>query len=429
MKKWLLGWFLVCGVVLVMPSVSFADGTGDEIAELRSRLQKLEERLDRERSAGIGRGQEEKLLDEIASDLNGISIGGGATMIVQGLKDANGDGQLSRNEDVTDASYSVDLEFGKEFEQGQAFIHLETGDGAGVDDELKLFSSVNRDADDSDNAVSVTEAWYEHQPGKGPFKVAFGKLDPTSVIDNNAYANDEGAQFLGSMFRNSAVVEFPDNGLGARASYDVGEAADVALIALDGDADGEDAGDGMFVGGQLNIKPKLLGREGNYRLLAWSNGQNHARWSDTEKNKENSYGYGLSFDQELTDVLGAFVRYGWQNPKVVSNTADDFDITTAAGLEQAYSLGLQVKGSLWGRAEDVTALAFGQVFPSDEYKNQDATRKADPENHLEWYYNWHVNDNFHLSPDLQVIWNPYGGDAVNGNDTILVGGLRAQVDF
>jgi hypothetical protein len=429
MKKRLLGWFFVCGVMLGMPSVSFADGTSDEITELRSRLQRLEERLDREQSAGVDRGQEKKSLDEIASTLKGITIGGGATKIVQGVKDANGDDQSSKNEDVTDASYSVDLEFGKEFEQGQAFIHLETGDGAGVDEELKLFSNVNRDADDSDNAVFVTEAWYEHQPGKGPFKLAFGKIDPTTALDENAYANDETSQFLGSMFRNSAVVEFPDNGLGARASYDVGEIADIALIALDGDADGEDAGDGMFVGGQLNIKPKLLGREGNYRLLAWSNGQNHTRWSDTEKDKENSYGYGLSFDQELTDVLGAFVRYGWQNPKVVSNMADDFDITTSAGLEQAYSLGLQVKGSLWGRAEDVTALAFGQVFPSDEYKNQDVTRKADPENHLEWYYNWRVNDNFHLSPDLQVIWNPYGGDAVNGNDTILVGGLRAQVDF
>ncbi|NTV28757.1 MAG: carbohydrate porin [Candidatus Omnitrophica bacterium] len=429
MKKRLLGWFFVFGVMLGMPSVVFADSTGDEIAELRSRLQKLEERLDREQTSGIDRGQEKKSLDEIASALKGITIGGGATMIVQGVKDANGDGQLSKNEDVTDASYSVDLEFGKEFEQGHAFIHLETGDGAGVDDELKLFSSVNRDADDSDNAVSVTEAWYEHQPGKGPFKVAFGKLDPTSVVDNNAYANDEGAQFLGSMFRNSAVIEFPDNGLGARVSYDIGEKADIGLIAVDGDADGEDAGDGMFVGGQLNFKPRLLDRDGNYRLLAWSNGQNHTRWSDTEKNKENGYGYGLSFDQELTDVLGAFVRYGWQNPKVVLSTADDFDIATAAGLEQAYSLGLQLKGSLWGRAEDVTALAFGQVFPSDEYKNQDSTRKAKTENHLEWYYNWRVNDHFHLSPDLQVVWNPYGGDAVNGNDTILVGGLRAQVDF
>lgn len=429
MKKRLLGWFFVLGMALVDPSLVFADSASDEIAELRARLQKLEERLDREQAAGVNRSEEKKFSGDIASALHGITVRGSATMIVQGVKDANGDDQLSKNEDVTDASYSVDLEFGKEFEQGQAFVHLETGDGSGVDRKLKLFSAVNRDVDDSDNAVSVTEAWYEHQPGKGPFKVAFGKLDPTSVIDNNAYANDEGAQFLGSMFRNSAVIEFPDNGFGARTSYDIGDVADVGLIALDGDSNGNDVADGMFVGGQLNFKPKLLGRDGNYRVVAWSNGQNHTRWSNTEKNKENGYGYGLSFDQELTDVLGAFVRYSWQNPKVVISTTDDFDITTAAGLEQAYSLGLQVKGSLWGRSEDVSALAFGQVFPSDEYKNQDSSRKADPENHLEWYYNWRVNDNFHLSPDLQVIWNPYGGDAVNGNDTILAGGLRAQIEF
>jgi len=30
---------------------------------------------------------------------------------------------------------------------------------------------------------------------------------------------------------------------------------------------------------------------------------------------------------------------------------------------------------------------------------------------------------------LQVIWAPYGGDAANGDKTIVVGGLRAQVDF
>lgn len=65
---------------------------------------------------------------------------------------------MSSDEDVTDASYSVDLEFAKEFEKGQALIHLETGDGAGVDEELKLFSGVNRDADNSDNTVYVTEA-------------------------------------------------------------------------------------------------------------------------------------------------------------------------------------------------------------------------------------------------------------------------------
>jgi hypothetical protein len=30
---------------------------------------------------------------------------------------------------------------------------------------------------------------------------------------------------------------------------------------------------------------------------------------------------------------------------------------------------------------------------------------------------------------LQIIWQPYGKDAANGDNTIVVGGLRGQVDF
>lgn len=225
------------------------------------------------------------------------------------------------------------------------------------------------------------------------------------------------------------MIEFPDNGAGLRTSYSINDKAEASFIAVDGNSDWEDVADGLFVAGQFNIKPKLFGRDGNYRFLEWSNGQNHTRWDDIAKNEEGSSGYGISFDQELTDIVDVIVRYGWQNPEVVLSTADDFDITTAAGLEQSYSLGMQLKGSAWGRADDVMALAYGQIFPSDEYINYDPSRKAETENHLEWYYNWRVTDYFHVSPDVQVVWNPYGGDATNGDGIILVGGMRAQVDF
>ena len=33
-------------------------------------------------------------------------------------------------------------------------------------------------------------------------------------------------------------------------------------------------------------------------------------------------------------------------------------------------MGLQLKGSLWGRDEDVWAVAIGQIYPSDEYKDK-----------------------------------------------------------
>ncbi|RKY40564.1 MAG: hypothetical protein DRP76_01710, partial [Candidatus Omnitrophota bacterium] len=69
-----------------------------------------------------------------------------------------------------------------------------------------------------------------------------------------------------------------------------------------------------------------------------------------------------------------------------------------------------------------------QAIPSDDYKKANAL-KAKSESHLEAYYNFKINQHLSVSPDIQVIWNPYGGDATNGDKTIVVVGLRAQVDF
>lgn len=356
--------------------------------------------------------------------MDGLEMGIGATTILQATNNANGDTE-TRKKDVADASYSVDLTFSKEFEDyGQAFVHLESGEGNGVEDELKVFSSVNRDTDDHEN-IRATEVWYEHYFNQKdiPLTISLGKLDPTAYIDDNAYANDETTQFLGRIFRNSPVIEFPDNSFGLRLGYALSDFVDINLLSVDGNSDWEDIFDGMFYAGQLNFKPEFLNREGNYRLIGWLSDQQHTKWLDTPHNKEEGYGFGLSIDQELADTLGLFVRYGWQNPEVYINTASDFS------LEQAYSIGLQLKGNSWGCVDDVLGFAFGQIFPSGDYKKADVSKDANSEIHLECYYNYKVNKYLYVSPDLQVIWEPYGGDATDGSGTIVVWGLRGQLDF
>jgi len=356
--------------------------------------------------------------------MSGLEMGIGATMIVQATDNANADTD-NPGKDVADASMSIDLTFLKRFEEyGQAFVHLEYGNGAGVEDELTVFSNVNRDADDS-NKVQATEVWYEQylKPVGIPFTVTFGKLDSTLYIDDNLYANDETTQFLGRIFRNSPAIEFPDNSGAIRLGVMPFEFMDLNFLALNGNADWEDTFDGMFYSGQLNFKPKLLKRGGNYRLLAWYNDQNHMEWLDTGKDKKAGYGFGISFDQEITDSIGAFARYGWQDPKVYLNSSSDFS------LEHSYSLGVQLKGAAWKRPDDILALAFGQLMPSDDYKKADDTRRAKAESHLECYYNYKLNDHLSLTPDIQVVWAPYGKDAPAGSDTIVVGGLRGQVEF
>jgi len=392
-----------------------------EIANLKARIAALESKLIQQQKQATETERKVSKIESIPDILEGISIGAGATFILQGTHNANGDNLLSKGDDVVDASYSIDLEIEKEFEDyAKAFIHLEAGCGLGVEDELKVFSNVNRDADNDEN-LRLTEAWYEHYLTALPITITFGKIDATCFIDTNEYANDEGGQFLGRIFRNSPTIEFADNAAGIRLGFEPLDFLDLEFVLMDGDSDWEDMFEEMFIATQLNLKSNLFNRDGNYRLIGWFNDREHTKWLEQAKTTKSSFGFGLSLDQELTDNLGTFFRYGWQDPKVFLNGED-------YSLEHSWSLGLQLSGSLWNREDDVLGLAYGLIYPSDEYKEAQ-NRAAKSEGHLELYYSYKVNDHFTLSPDLQVIWRPYGRDADNGTDAITVFGLRGQVDF
>lgn len=420
--KMMLKGLVLTGLILFFCHVAFSATIEDEIAELKARIAALEKKV-AEQEEQLGEQVEiSEGLAKIKEALEDISLGASVTYVFQATDNANGDNLSKPSEDVNDGSYSADFEFEKSFDDwGLAFIHLETGDGDGVNDNLAVFSDVNRDADNADNSVALTEAWYEQYFQFIPLTLTFGKLDPTAYIDTNEYANDECAQFLGSIFRNSPTIEFTDNAGGIRFGLAPVEFLEADFIVLDANADWDDFFDTVFFGTQINFKPSFFGRDGNYRFVGWLDDQEHTRWDDSTRTKKQKYGLGISCDQELTDYLGVFVRYGWQEPKVYLNGSD-------FSLEHSWSTGMQLSGSLWGRDEDVLGIAFGQIIPSGDYKEANDL-KAKSEEHLEVYYSLKVNNHLTVSPDVQVIWDPYGGDATNGDNTIVVGGVRTQVDF
>ncbi|MFA5357012.1 MAG: hypothetical protein WC301_06420, partial [Candidatus Omnitrophota bacterium] len=166
----------------------------NKLTEYESKLTQFDTALHRQEGAPI-------------TIAEGLQIGAGGTMIIQGTNNVNNaSAGIQRKSDRTDASYSADITIGKEFLEagGKAFLHLEAGTGEGLNDDLTLYSSVNRDAD-NDNNVRVSELWYEQALCKDKAALTLGKLDPTAYFDNNEAANDETAQFLGSIFRNSPV--------------------------------------------------------------------------------------------------------------------------------------------------------------------------------------------------------------------------------
>lgn len=429
--------------VLVFSPVSRVFGSGypsdrklrEEIRELRgmiqeqnARIAELEERVSGqqcriERHTNI---IEKKSLRDVSGrmknqlerlvQLGGLQIGAGATYVAQGTPGAARFG----------GSWSSDVEIVREFgDTGMAFLHMEAGQGDTIEGYLPVFSNVNRDAGDTEANVQITEAWYEQYLFDRQVSVTGGKIDATSYIDTNEYANDESSQFLGHMFRNSAVIDWPDdNNPGARVYISPGEVEfmDMEVVYMEEDGDLDNLFAEPFIAAQLNFMPaKAFGYDeqmwnGNYRAYFWYNGGPRARVQDPDVAEKGNTGFGFSVDQKITDVYGVFGRFGWSFPEKNDPGYD-------------WSAGGRMTGRYWNREEDVVAAAVGQVIPGGNCRGGDRSDKA--ETHLEAYYAFKVNDHLTISPDMQIIWQPEGRCTLSGKDpeTVFIYGIRGQVDL
>ena len=390
-----------CGKVDEHAQLIDKEGLRDISADMRRRLEGLEE-------------------------MGPIEIGASATFVVQGTPNANG-ASGDKEDDRTDASWTSEIELAKAFgDRGFAYILMEPGQGAGLDEDLSLFSPVNFDASDTGASPDITEVWYEHYLFDGQLAVTFGKLYFPNYLDTNEYANDENTQFLSQIFRNAPTIDYPSSDwcIGVRGSYSPAFADFVSFEGMVGEADGdyEQIFDRPFVAAQVNLRPdKLFNYDGekwggNYRVYFAYNGDDHTEFDDPEMTKEPNYSMGVSCDQKLTEIFGVFGRFGWQYPAV-------------SDIEFSWSMGGQMTGEYWKRENDVFGIAIGQLLPGKPYG--DNGNPNNTETHLEAYYSIQVNDHIAISPDMQFIWGPNGvaNEEQGKEGPIFVYGLRTFIDF
>ena len=385
-----------------------------ELEALKKRVQELEQKLAEKEKVEVrvpeGISGE---VDSLKEAIGNLQFSLGITGIVQGTinNDDNARAVLGDGRDVFDGSYSVDLEIHAPVgENGDLWVYFEGGEGDNVTNELEVLGGVNADALGNSVSPEISTWGYEHSFKDGLAILTIGKLDPVAYFDTNNVANDETADFLSDFFINNNAVEFPDYTPGVRLTLNPTEMLEINLGWLENDADFEDLFDDSFGIVELNFKPKFLGREGNYRFYGWVNGSDHEEWDDPTAD-EKGEGFGLSFDQELTDALTAFCRFGCQ----------DKDVYEA---EYYWTLGAAISGCMWGREEDVLAFAFGQAILGDEYG--DTLADDGDESHFECYYSYKLNDHFTISPMIHVVTNPEGDDDA---DTVVIPGVRTQMDF
>lgn len=314
---------------------------------------------------------------------NPITFGAGLTMVGQGMRGDTDDSGLT---------YSADLAFTGGFgDRGTAFIYINTAQGTGID--TGAATGPNADNETGDLAAEgysetrIAEVWYE-LPLNEMTSVRFGKIDPTGIYDGNMVANDETTQFLADTFVNNPAIAFPGYTGGINLAINPNEAWSVNVGVFESSGDFDGSLGNSFIIGEVGFAGALAGRPGNLRLTTWS--------EDSTKNK----GYALSVDQSVSDSVTLFARYGNQDDE------QDFD--------NAFSLGGQ--------------LALGDNTLGAGYSLLTTTDLAGPddESQIELYYSHTVNENLHVTLDLQSISNP-GFDSAN--DDIFVYGVRGQVDF
>ncbi len=371
-----------------------------------------------------------------------LKIGANLTGIVQGSPDAKLWGDRNRPE--IGGSYQANITISNEFENvdGLALATLRVGQGNGIEDDLTVYSNTDNNNWGFDY-LTLSEIWYEQRLFDKKLVVNVGKLDPTVFFDNNRYANSDPTQFLARVFNNSPVIEFPDHSGAVRVGAYPFEWLELGYLVMAGNSEMDNLQSDLFHIGRVILKPRIYDRQGNYRFLVWRNNNDHTRWDDPSDTNEPAYGFSISCDQEITDIFGIFWKFGWQTPDVYNpaNTSNVYDNALLGSypdinnfsLEYMWSAGAQLNGTPWGREKDFCGIAVAQVFASDDMKDALANatnnrREGKTEGHLEAYYNYHFNQYLAVSPSVQLIWNPYGGDS-EGREVISVYTLRTHVDF
>lgn len=299
---------------------------------------------------------------------------------------------------------------------GKVVAVAQSGAGKGLDPILGTLMSVNDRADQAD-AVFLHRLYLEQNFLDEKISLIAGKNDLSYQFDTNAVANLGINQFLSSPLVNNPTIPFPDAGMSAVAHAVVTDW--LYLMAGVADADASQTETGLhtafhgpadaFSMYELGLTPKCGERQGNYRFLYWYDPI--AKEKFTGGGKTDDMGAALSFDQQITEKLTLFARYGYAPGNVNE-------------LTHFWSTGAAYTGLIPGRDEDVTAIGVAQGLTSR--KLREISGQNSQETIFEAYYKIKINDLIHVSPVAQVILHP-GADP--DADVGVTLGIRAVFEY
>jgi high affinity Mn2+ porin len=265
--------------------------------------------------------------------------------------------------------------------------------------------------------------------------VQAGKFAVIDVFDGNAYAKDARKDFMNwSMWAPGAMDYSADKvGLsyGATAELNQKQWALRSGYFLMQSVSNSNSFDtrllerGMYLV-ELETRYQLFSQPGKLRTIAWLNSANSGSYRETLNNPafdldialtrrgRTKYGYVINVEQAVTDDIGLFGRWSWNDGKT--------EIMAFTDIDASLSLGTSIKGTKWGRPDDVIGIGGALNSLSRDHRDfiaagglgvliGDGALNYKRERILETYYAYALTKQLTLTADYQLITNPaYNAD-------------------
>jgi high affinity Mn2+ porin len=269
------------------------------------------------------------------------------------------------------------------------------------------------------------------------------------VFDNNAYAKDPRKDFMNWAIWAPGAFDYAADkvGLTYGVTAELNQkswALRAGYFLMDAASNSDNFDMRLFQRGnyvlELEQRYALFGKPGKFRTIAWLNSafsgsyratlDNPALNLDIAQTRQGriKYGYALTVEQAVTDDLGLFGRWSWNDGRT--------EIMAFTDIDASLSLGASLKGTSWGRPDDTIGIAGAVNALSRDHRDFIAAGGLGPligdgrlnyreESIIEAYYALALTKHITFTADYQFVQNPaYNAD--RGPVSIFSGRLRGE---
>jgi high affinity Mn2+ porin len=265
--------------------------------------------------------------------------------------------------------------------------------------------------------------------------VQAGKFSVIDVFDGNAYAKDSRKDFMNWSIWAPGAFDYSADKLGLTygATAELNQkqwALRAGYFLMQSVSNSSNFDTKVFERGtyvlELETRYSLFSLPGKLRTIAWLNsafsGSYRATLDNPAFNLDISqtrmgrikYGYVINLEQALSDEVGLFGRWSWNDGKT--------EIMAFTDIDASLALGASLKGTRWGRPDDVIGIGGAINALSQDHRDfiaagglgiliGDGQLNYRRERILETYYAFALNKAITLTADYQFVTNPaYNAD-------------------